>query len=77
VGVVRAVIDLAHALGMPAIAEGVETQYEWELLASLGCDGAQGWHIARPMPAAEITEWIRARVPAVPDSGPTVLQASG
>ncbi|SOD73586.1 diguanylate cyclase (GGDEF)-like protein [Jatrophihabitans sp. GAS493] len=64
VGIVRAVIDLAHALGMPAIAEGVETESEWQLLHSLGCDGAQGWHIARPMPAADITEWITAHAPS-------------
>lgn len=75
VGVVRAVIDLAHALGMPAIAEGVETECEWNLLASLGCDGAQGWHIARPMPAADTTEWIHARVAG--DRSFAALQTSG
>ncbi|SDJ27055.1 diguanylate cyclase (GGDEF) domain-containing protein [Frankineae bacterium MT45] len=63
VGIVRAIIDLAHALGMPAIAEGVETESEWELLHTLGCDAAQGWHIAPPMPATQITEWIEAHHP--------------
>ncbi|MBV9820842.1 MAG: EAL domain-containing protein, partial [Actinobacteria bacterium] len=51
-GVVRAIADLAHALGMRAVAEGVETETEWRLLRELGCDGAQGWHVAAPMPAA-------------------------
>ncbi|MGI8664828.1 MAG: putative bifunctional diguanylate cyclase/phosphodiesterase [Jatrophihabitans sp.] len=60
VGIVRAIADLAHALGMPAIAEGVETEAEWLALRELGCDGAQGWYIAVPMPAAEATEWLRA-----------------
>jgi diguanylate cyclase (GGDEF)-like protein len=59
VGIVRAVIDLSHALGVPAIAEGVETEDEWRVLRSLGCDGAQGWHIASPMPAEQATEWLR------------------
>jgi EAL domain-containing protein (putative c-di-GMP-specific phosphodiesterase class I) len=61
IGIVRAVIDVAHALGMPAIAEGVETESEWDMLRSLGCDGAQGWYIARPMAAPQATEWIRSR----------------
>jgi diguanylate cyclase (GGDEF)-like protein len=60
-GIVRAVVDLAHALGLPAIAEGVETEHEWRMLRSLGCDGGQGWHIAAPMPAARATEWLRQR----------------
>ncbi len=60
VGIVRAITDLAHALGMPAIAEGVETEAEWQALRALGCDGAQGWHIAAPMPAAQATDWLLA-----------------
>ncbi|HEY2042363.1 MAG TPA: EAL domain-containing protein [Jatrophihabitans sp.] len=58
VGIVRAIVELAHALGMPAIAEGVETSEEWQVLRTLGCDGAQGWYIARPMPSAQATEWL-------------------
>ena len=61
VGIVRSIVDLAHALGMPAIAEGVETEAEWDALRELGCDGAQGWHIAAPMPADQASEWIRRR----------------
>jgi diguanylate cyclase (GGDEF)-like protein len=64
IGIVRALVDLAHALGMPAIAEGVETAAELHLLESLGCDAVQGWHIARPLPAAEATLWLRERAPA-------------
>ena len=62
VGIVRSVVDLAHALGMPAIAEGVETEVEWQALRQLGCDGAQGWHIAAPMAADRATEWINELV---------------
>ncbi|MEO6503659.1 MAG: EAL domain-containing protein [Jatrophihabitantaceae bacterium] len=59
-GIVRAIAELAHALGMRAVAEGVETEGEWRLLRELGCDGAQGWHIAAPMPAVQATEWLLA-----------------
>jgi EAL domain-containing protein (putative c-di-GMP-specific phosphodiesterase class I) len=61
VGIVASIVDLAHALGMPAIAEGVETEAEWQALRELGCDGAQGWHIAAPMPAEQASEWLRQR----------------
>jgi EAL domain-containing protein (putative c-di-GMP-specific phosphodiesterase class I) len=57
--IVRAFVDLAHAMDIKAIAEGVETQQEWDLLARLGCDGAQGWLIARAMPATDATQWLR------------------
>ena len=61
VGIVASIVDLAHALGMPAIAEGVETEAEWQALRELGCDGAQGWHIAVPMSAERASEWLRER----------------
>lgn len=62
IGIVQALVDLAHALGVPAIAEGVETAEEWQLLNTLGCDGVQGWNIAMPMPAAAATTWLRAHL---------------
>jgi diguanylate cyclase (GGDEF)-like protein len=58
---VRAVVDLAHALGVPVVAEGVESRGQWALLEQLGCDAAQGWLVARAMPAPEATRWLRAR----------------
>jgi diguanylate cyclase (GGDEF)-like protein len=57
--IVRAIIDLAHHLGREVVAEGIETQEAWNLLEILGCDGAQGYHIARPMPASEFLAWAR------------------
>ena len=59
-GIVRAMADLVHAMGMRAVAEGVETEADWQLLRELGCDGAQGRHIAAAMPAAGATEWLLA-----------------
>jgi diguanylate cyclase (GGDEF)-like protein len=63
IGIVRALIDLAHTLGMPAVAEGVETAAEMRQLHNLGCDAVQGWHITRPLPAAEVTVWLREHAP--------------
>ena len=56
--IVRSTIDLAHDLGHKTVAEGVETQAQWDLLASLGCDMAQGYLIARPMPAEDFLGWL-------------------
>src|SRR3546814_2748914 len=50
---VRLTIELAHELGFKVVAEGVETAEILDLLRSYGCDVAQGWHIGRPMPAAD------------------------
>jgi EAL domain len=52
--IVRSTIELAHNLGLQLVAEGVEDQETLELLASLGCDLAQGFHLARPMPPADL-----------------------
>jgi diguanylate cyclase (GGDEF)-like protein len=51
---IRATIDLAHALGLQVVAEGVEEQATLEHLSRLGCDLAQGYHIGRPAPAASV-----------------------
>ena len=52
--IVRSTIDLAHNLGLTVIAEGVEDAAILEQLATLQCDEAQGYHISRPVPAAEL-----------------------
>ncbi|HEY5412300.1 MAG TPA: EAL domain-containing protein, partial [Caulobacteraceae bacterium] len=52
--VVRSTIDLAHSLGLKVTAEGVETPTALSLLAGMGCDLAQGYLVARPMPLKEL-----------------------
>jgi len=59
--IVRSTIDLAHALGLIAVAEGVEEASAWEMLGAQGCDMAQGYFICRPLPAAELVRWYQAR----------------
>ena len=60
--VVRAVTQLAHGLGMQVVAEGVETALTWSAIADIGCDVAQGWHLARPMPGPAATAWLAERM---------------
>lgn len=50
-------LGLARQLGMEAVAEGVEDRDDWDLLHRTGCDLAQGYFIARPMPAADLPGW--------------------
>ena len=57
--ITRAVIGMAHNLGLKVVAEGVETEEQISFLSANGCDEAQGYYFARPRPAGEITEWLR------------------
>jgi diguanylate cyclase (GGDEF)-like protein len=56
--IVQSTIELAHNLGLTAIAEGVESDQAWRRLRALGCDVAQGWLIGRPLPAADFANWL-------------------
>lgn len=56
-----AILGLADRLGLETVAEGVESSGEHALLAQLGCDHAQGFGIARPMPAPQLADWARAQ----------------
>jgi diguanylate cyclase (GGDEF)-like protein len=66
--IVESVVDLAHRLGFGVVAEGIETRETWNALAALGCDFAQGFGIARPMPLTELRAWLTKR--AVAPTGP-------
>ncbi|MEW6471799.1 MAG: EAL domain-containing protein [Actinomycetota bacterium] len=58
--IVKSVIDLAHALGLVVVAEGVETDNQVAHLRRLGCDLAQGYFFARPQPAEELEALLEA-----------------
>jgi len=66
--IVKATIDMAHAVGLAVVAEGVETREQEELLRALGCDRAQGFLYARPQPAEATEELLRASRHVVTDT---------
>jgi diguanylate cyclase (GGDEF)-like protein len=61
--IVRSTIDLGRNLGLQVVAEGVETEEAWGQLRGLGCDIAQGYYLARPVPAEELERWLQSRAP--------------
>ena len=58
--IVEGIIGLTVAFRRSVIAEGVETMGHGAMLLSLGCFQAQGYGVARPMPAQEVAPWIHA-----------------
>jgi diguanylate cyclase (GGDEF)-like protein len=71
--IVRAIVDLGRHMGLEVVAEGVEDAATMELLGSIGCDLAQGWHLGRPMPLDKLVPWLSGR--AQPGRGRGPLRA--
>jgi EAL domain-containing protein (putative c-di-GMP-specific phosphodiesterase class I) len=61
--IVRSTIDLGHNMGLRVVAEGIENEAVWELLARMGCDQGQGYFMARPMAADAFFEWYQNWTP--------------
>jgi EAL domain-containing protein (putative c-di-GMP-specific phosphodiesterase class I) len=59
--IVRSIVDLGHNLGLRVVGEGVESEEIASALAATGCEVAQGYLYARPMPATELSDWIVSR----------------
>jgi EAL domain-containing protein (putative c-di-GMP-specific phosphodiesterase class I)/FixJ family two-component response regulator len=57
--VLESSLEMSRKLGLTAVAEGVETRQEWDLLRGLGCHLAQGYLIAQPLEAGEFMSWVR------------------
>jgi PAS domain S-box-containing protein len=65
--ILRGIVGMARRLGLQVVAEGVEDEADWHCVRKAGCHLAQGWHIARAMPADELPAWQRRwRAPATP-----------
>ena len=58
--ITQACLDMARELRMKSVAEGVEDEDDWRFLRARGCTLAQGYFVARPMPAQALPEWIAA-----------------
>ncbi len=66
---VRSMLQLSQGLGLECVAEGVETATALSKLSELGCDFAQGYHIAYPMEQADLELWLSARANSARDTG--------
>lgn len=64
--IVRSIVELGHHLGYRVTAEGVDNLAALDYLASIGCDHAQGWHIAKALPAAEFESLLAVPARAGP-----------
>jgi diguanylate cyclase (GGDEF)-like protein len=73
--IVRSTVDLAHNLGLEAIAEGVETEELWDRLTEIGCDTAQGYFISRPIPGDLVLDWLKVWCASRGAPTPTPLTA--
>jgi diguanylate cyclase (GGDEF)-like protein len=71
--IVRSTIDLGHNMGLRVVAEGIESEAVWRLLAALGCDQGQGYFMSRPIPGDKLVEWIRNWVPPVRPALPALV----
>ncbi len=56
--IVKAAVDLAHTLDLKIVAEGVEDERTLDILSGMGCDYAQGYYMAKPMPSEELIVWM-------------------
>jgi diguanylate cyclase len=70
--ITRAVIDIAHALDMQVVGEGVEDVATFDALRALKCDEAQGYVLCRPVPVPELMAWLAARSQGFPSDKATV-----
>jgi len=57
--IVRSTVAMAHSLGLKVVAEGVEDEKTWCLLADFKCDTAQGYYMSRPISSQDLEQWIR------------------
>jgi len=60
-GIVESNVGLARSLGLRTVAEGVETAADLRLMIELGCDSAQGFYIALPMPPVQLPAWLHSQ----------------
>jgi diguanylate cyclase (GGDEF)-like protein len=61
--IVRSTIDLGHNMGLRVVAEGIESEAVWQILAKMGCDQGQGYFMSRPIAANQLVAWHGQWVP--------------
>jgi EAL domain-containing protein (putative c-di-GMP-specific phosphodiesterase class I) len=63
--IVESALEMARGLGLATVAEGIEVDADWQVLARLNCELVQGYAVARPMPAVELLPWWRDAAPGL------------
>jgi diguanylate cyclase len=76
ISIVRSTIDLAHNLNLEVVAEGIENQASWDLLAKMGCDYGQGYFMGKPMPVTQYAEWLEKWTNKLESNQTQALQVS-
>ena len=61
--IVRSTIDLGHNMGLRVVAEGIESEAVWNILARMGCDQGQGYFMSRPIAAEHLVTWVAGWTP--------------
>jgi EAL domain-containing protein (putative c-di-GMP-specific phosphodiesterase class I) len=74
--IVESALEMSRRLGLSTVAEGIESEADWRILAQLNCELAQGYAVARPMPAADLLPWWRATAPALRERAQRLAAAS-
>ncbi|GJJ01989.1 phosphodiesterase [Duganella rhizosphaerae] len=69
--IVRSTIDLGHNMGLRVVAEGIESEAVWRLLADLGCDQGQGYFMSRPIPGDQLIAWLEKWQAPIAHATPT------
>jgi diguanylate cyclase (GGDEF)-like protein/PAS domain S-box-containing protein len=72
VAIVKAIVTLSRTLGLEAVAEGIETPEQLAFLSDAGCDAFQGYHLARPLEAADFSNFVQRHVANETDRVATV-----
>ncbi|MCA1599036.1 MAG: EAL domain-containing protein, partial [Chloroflexi bacterium] len=73
--IVASTVGMGHALGLRVVAEGIEDRATWEALAAMGCDVAQGYYLARPLPPDALAHWLQASPWGLPTPTPPTQAA--
>ncbi len=72
--IVKAIVELAHNLGLSVVAEGLENQEHWDFLAGIGCDLAQGYWVCEPLASDQLLNWLEHRTPLSPPPAEEVVR---
>lgn len=73
IAILHSSVNLGRHFQLNLVAEGVETEQDWQQVVISGFDEAQGYLVARPMPAEEFEHWFSAQTPVVPERKTTLL----